>query len=701
MPSNIMALKFIIDKQHISRIDRETPVEKSRHYLFAQFEFTSDEWNEIEKYVIFSNLRTGIKKTQMLNDSNIVEVPWEVLDSGTVEVSCFGGDLITNDVAKFFVAKSGYALAEVSEEPTPSIFEQIISNIDDTKKKLNSLTNIIDKCSADLISKPDKDYIDTEIALIDNKIDNIVSSLSDKADCFELQTVIDHLKNIDNDILVIRNQLLNNNIVIDSELSSKSTNTVQNSVITKALDEKQDLLIPGIGINIEDGVISSSAYIRKVILTEDNIEDELSNLRNDTIYFVLNENGDEDGFVSSKYDEYIYVNGMLEMIGTVPDDTSMFITESSMFGILRNNGYFDEAHTLAEAAANIKINKLFVNDTEVKPNNNKEVYISIREAPMFENDKNLEQTTIYNRIASINSDGTIRDFVTMYGKRYFYVSDYIEIESSEMRITTYRCWETIDSISTMGFAIFDSEKERVFQSSGFYTCNMISQNIERINGITIAKEIYELKFDTSRDIKYIMLSSCIIAEVKQIATIIEIRNTYEQVKYLENRLNDTVNQKYLSFVDISNIRVFTDESGNKLFNFDNETFDITTNDGNSYISDYIPITEKIQVTGFSVQHTNTAANGIAFVTYDENKNPIQAYRGEEMIDTYAWKKTAILNPEDATFVRLRSRDNWKNMTAFHAFVQRYISSKEKIEEMENQIENLLAINNISMINEEM
>lgn len=46
-------------------------------------------------------------------------------------------------------------------------------------------------------------------------------------------------------------------ITVDSELSTTSTNPVQNSVITNALNDKQDILTAGTGISIENNVISS------------------------------------------------------------------------------------------------------------------------------------------------------------------------------------------------------------------------------------------------------------------------------------------------------------------------------------------------------------------------------------------------------------------------------------------------------------
>lgn len=162
----------------------------------------------------------------------------------------------------------------------------------------------------------------------------------------------------------------------------------------------------------------------------------------------------------------------------------------------------------------------------------------------------------------------------------------------------------------------------------------------------------------------------------------------KDITELKTKAEENQLPEFLKAVDISDQRIYVDENGTNQFNFNNKTLDITTSDANSYISDYIPITEKVLVTGFSVQKT-TAANGIAFVTYDENKNPLQAFRGEEQIDQYAWRKSEVLSPDDAAYVRLRSRDCWKNTPKFYATVQRYIGAQEKINDMQAEIDSLL------------
>lgn len=165
---------------------------------------------------------------------------------------------------------------------------------------------------------------------------------------------------------------------------------------------------------------------------------------------------------------------------------------------------------------------------------------------------------------------------------------------------------------------------------------------------------------------------------------------FKDVNESIDALSESVNQEYLSRVDIEDVRIYTDENGNNKFQFDNATLAVTATGGNSYISDYIPITEKLRITGYAVQNT-TMANGIAFVTYDSDKQPIQAYRGDTEISTFVYEKTAVITPEEAAFVRIRSRDNYNSRVKSKATVERFVGAKEKIEEMQAQLDSLLGL----------
>lgn len=125
-----MKLSFKVEKQNIMRTDSNKVVAKSKNYLYAAFTFSTDDWDDVEiKTAIFKN---GDRVFNViLNDNDECLVPHEVLDSGTVSVSVFGGNLITVDCASFKVHESGYEEGVTPEPPTQDVYSQIIKMIED------------------------------------------------------------------------------------------------------------------------------------------------------------------------------------------------------------------------------------------------------------------------------------------------------------------------------------------------------------------------------------------------------------------------------------------------------------------------------------------------------------------------------------------------------------------------------------------
>jgi len=122
-------ITFVVQNQTIRRTDRFNVVADSHSYLYAGFEFTTDEWDDIEKTAIFT--RNGTSYEVLIEQDGECLVPHEVLaGKGMFDVSVFGGSLITVNVANVHVVKSGYTDdLESSTEPTPGIYEQILTHV--------------------------------------------------------------------------------------------------------------------------------------------------------------------------------------------------------------------------------------------------------------------------------------------------------------------------------------------------------------------------------------------------------------------------------------------------------------------------------------------------------------------------------------------------------------------------------------------
>lgn len=126
-------LNFDIKNQIISRTDTFKVVAKSVDYLYAHFNFLTDEWTAIPTAIF----RNETDAYEVIIDSNMnCLVPWEILncEGGTFFVSVFAGDLVTANMATVRVIKSGYSDdLESSTDPTPSVYAQIMDRMADVE----------------------------------------------------------------------------------------------------------------------------------------------------------------------------------------------------------------------------------------------------------------------------------------------------------------------------------------------------------------------------------------------------------------------------------------------------------------------------------------------------------------------------------------------------------------------------------------
>ena len=123
----MLYITFNVYKQKIKRTDTQHIVSDSRNYLHAAFTFSDDDWTGI-KTAIFKN-GDVVKHVILENDECLV--PWEVIKSGILHVSVFCGDLITADTATVYINESGYYDGGTPEDPSPTVYEQIIAMLNE------------------------------------------------------------------------------------------------------------------------------------------------------------------------------------------------------------------------------------------------------------------------------------------------------------------------------------------------------------------------------------------------------------------------------------------------------------------------------------------------------------------------------------------------------------------------------------------
>ena len=131
---------FNVRNQTISRTDRMRVMTMSHGYLVAHFDFLTDDWSDTSKIAIFTKGDTSFKVT--LDRNGEAFVPWELLEeTGTINISVYGGDLITVNTSEVIVEQSGYTdEAENERQPTPDVWEQLLERIDGMGKDVDGGT---------------------------------------------------------------------------------------------------------------------------------------------------------------------------------------------------------------------------------------------------------------------------------------------------------------------------------------------------------------------------------------------------------------------------------------------------------------------------------------------------------------------------------------------------------------------------------
>ena len=119
-----MELKFKVNKQRISRTDAEKAVADSRNYLRCAFSFSED-WDGMVKTAVFKKGSTVYHA--VISDDKIAASVMPQLDAGKWEVSVFGGNRITADVAILNVFLSGYDTENAPAPPAQSVYDSLVA----------------------------------------------------------------------------------------------------------------------------------------------------------------------------------------------------------------------------------------------------------------------------------------------------------------------------------------------------------------------------------------------------------------------------------------------------------------------------------------------------------------------------------------------------------------------------------------------
>lgn len=125
-------LHFVVNNQIIARTDTFVPVRNSRNYLYAEFEFQTEDWAGKSKTALFHS-GDGEKVPILLGDTDTCLIPAEVLTSTSFSVSIIAGNLITANMVVVKLYESGYRTGDIPE-PSETLYEQLMTAFDKTKQ---------------------------------------------------------------------------------------------------------------------------------------------------------------------------------------------------------------------------------------------------------------------------------------------------------------------------------------------------------------------------------------------------------------------------------------------------------------------------------------------------------------------------------------------------------------------------------------
>ena len=112
-------LHFVVNNQIIARTDTFVPVRNSRNYLYAEFEFQTEDWAGKSKTALFHS-GDGETVPILLGDTDTCLIPAEVLTGTSFSVSIIAGNLITANIVTVKLYESGYRTGDIPEPYTNS-----------------------------------------------------------------------------------------------------------------------------------------------------------------------------------------------------------------------------------------------------------------------------------------------------------------------------------------------------------------------------------------------------------------------------------------------------------------------------------------------------------------------------------------------------------------------------------------------------
>lgn len=348
-----MDLNFEITYQKLTRKDNSFVVSHSQNYLYAVFNYISDDWkNDVnKKYAIFQDTSSNDSYTVEISNDECI-VPAEVLKNNSFYVSVIG----TNDSSKVIVTtnkiyitlNNGAELSELyPEDPEMPLIPSILERLDKTfidlsysfdkeSKTLTTMITLNDKANNKItrnviINLDDNDRYIENISM-DWEHKQLVFTFNDKKvinvpfniDYSYIENTPTKLSEFTNDENFVKQTDLTKTLedyAQKSELPTKTSDLTNDSgFITKLVEDLVNYYKKSETYNkeeIDQRISAIPKFNVKVVVSL-----PISNISTTTLYLL--KTGDES---QNLYTEFIYVDGVWERLGTQTLDLSGYATQ--------------------------------------------------------------------------------------------------------------------------------------------------------------------------------------------------------------------------------------------------------------------------------------------------------------------------------------------------------------------------------------
>lgn len=197
---NFAKIKLAVNHGNLILVKNLPVTNYAVNSINVEFEFRTDEWDNLTKTVVFSRAGTTSKLVLLKDGETSCHIPWEILyfdnqcnSDNVFEIGVLGiganGERLPTTALQLRVKRGCYIPGETPEDPTPDIFEELAAMLQQhiTKDEINEIVQKYVEAvasrfdpvgSADAALTEAKAYTDEKVETLEESLPTKVSDLN-------------------------------------------------------------------------------------------------------------------------------------------------------------------------------------------------------------------------------------------------------------------------------------------------------------------------------------------------------------------------------------------------------------------------------------------------------------------------------------------------------------------------------------------